>query len=322
MDRGLKKFAVGLAAGVVLLGGIAALVAWTRRAKVLAQLPEYAAGKDLQNLDWESEEPIAIQGYSGDAMEAGISPDGEFLLFNDRRKANKDMHWARRVDDRTYRYGGRVKNTVTPFVEGTPSFDAEGTLYFTTLKSYKKDKKSLYTAKFRAGEAIDPVPLEGDIYVAGRNEGLQSWISLDPDVSADGTLLFYSEGRFTPGVGFPYPFNIRGARKVDGRFVRGDDRILQNVNSDSLEYAPAISADGLELFFSRIGKVDGRPAFIGVFTARREATDAAFGKPERLMAVTGEVEAPSLSGDGRHLYYHRLDGGRFRVYRVTRKTPP
>ena len=36
------------------------------------------------------------------------------------------------------------------------------------------------------------------------------------------------------------------------------------------------------------------------------------------MAITGDVEAPVLSGDETGLYYHRMDGGVFNVYRVTK----
>ena len=161
-------------------------------------------------------------------------------------------------------------------------------------------------------------PVKGNIYI--RNIPQQgTWISLDPDISDDGSLLFYSEGRFSPGVGFPYPFNVRGAVRKGSGFTRVDDRILANVNTDSLEYAPAISANGLELFFTRISRVNGRPEMVGIYTARRKTVSEPFSRPEKIMAITGEVEAPVLSGDENRLYYHRMNNGAFRVYRVTRR---
>lgn len=286
----------------------------------LDQLPEYVPENDIQNHQWFNEEQIRILNYSGDAMEIGISPDGEYLLFNDRNKSNKDMHWSKRIDDRTYIYQGKVKNTVSKKVDGTPSFDGNENIYFTTLKTFFNSYKSIYVAKFRDGAALDPVPVKGNIYKENQNQPHRLWISLDPDISDDGKLLFYSEGRFDPRADFPYPFNVKGAKKVKGEFVKMDDRIFENINTDSLEYAPTISSDGLEIFFSRIGKVNGRSKMIGIFTARRKSTDEPFAIPEKIMAISGNVEAPVLSGDETKLYYHRMDRrGVFKVYRVTRK---
>lgn len=288
--------------------------------EVLAQMPEYRPQEDIPNHAWRNEEQLAIRGYAADAMELGISQDGRYLLFNDKNEPDKDMHWAERIDDTTYHYKGKVKNTVSSMVDGTPSFDALGNLYFTSLKSYPKDIRTIYTAEFKDGVALSPAHTEGDIYIDGQNKiGKEHWISLDPDVSDDGTFLFYSEGRFGHGVGFPYPFKVRGARKVDGKYVKMADRILANINTSNMEYAPAISSNGLELFFTRIGKVNGRPKVIGIFVAKRESVQEPFSGPEKIMAITGEVEAPVLSGDEKHLYYHRMDGGRFMAYRVTRK---
>ena len=286
----------------------------------LAQLPNHVPEAVIPNDEWSNEELIDIQGYSADAMEIGISPDGEYLLFNDRVKGNKDMHWATRIDDRTYRYQGRVENTVSEAVDGTPSFDSHGNLYFTTLKTFRENRKSIYKAVFRAGIAHDLRPVAGNIYVTGRDRPSKVWISLDPDISDDGSLLFYSEGCFDPRQGFPYPFNVRGAKKMNGEFVKLDDRILANINTDSLEYAPTISTDGLEIFFSRISKVDGRPKFVGIYTAKRKSRNEPFAKPQKIMAITGDVEAPVLSGDETKLYYHRMERGVFKVFRVTRKT--
>lgn len=323
MGRNMNQTSKMLFVVVCILAGVLAYACLQPKKgmlKALAQMPNYQPQLDSPNDEWHGEEPITILGYSADAMEIGISKDGRYLLFNDRNKPNKDMHWALRIDDRTYQYKGKVGNTVTPTVDGTPSFDAAGNLYFTTLKSYPRDLRTIYVAKFRDGEAIGPAPVPGDIYIKNPKRKADTfWVSLDPDISDDGSLLFYSEGSFSPKTPFPYPFKVRGAQRVKGRFVKMDDRILANINTRNMEYAPAISADGLELFFTRIGKVDGKPKFIGIFTAKRSSRNEPFSKPEKIMAITGDVEAPVLSGDEQHLYYHRKVNGRFKVYRVTRK---
>jgi len=286
--------------------------------ETLSRMPDYAPENDPRNLEWFNEERIDILDYPGEAMEVGISPDGEYLLFNDNRK-NKDMHWSSRIDDRTYRYRGKVVNTVSGSVDGTPCFDGGGTLFFTTLKTFPSNFQTLYSARFEKGAALSPVVVVGDIYRDNPKRVPRVWISLDPGISGDGRFLFYSEGRFGPRSGFPYPFNVRGAEKIDGRFVKMKDQVLENINTGNMEYAPAISSDGLELFFSRIGKVDGRLEMIGIFTARRASLREPFSRPERIMAITGDVEAPCLSGDESMLYYHRKERGKFKIYRVTRK---
>lgn len=287
--------------------------------EMLNQMPEYVPENDIPNHEWCNEERIDILDYRGHAMEIGISPDGSFLLFNDGKKPDKDMHWSERIDDRTYQYQGKVRHTVSDRVDGTPCFDGNGNIYFTTLKRYPQSLQTIFKSRFRDGVALNPLPIMGNIYIEGRNQPSKFWVSLDPDISDDGRLLFYSEGRFDPSIGVPYPFNLRGAVERNGEFVRLDDRLLENINTDSLEYAPAISSDGLEIFFSRIGKVNGRLKMVGIFTARRNSVHAPFAGPERIVAITGDVEAPVLSGDENRLYYHRMDRGVFRAYRVTRK---
>jgi hypothetical protein len=39
-------------------------------------------------------------------------------------------------------------------------------------------------------------------------------------------------------------------------------------------------------------------------------------------AIDGFVEAPTLSPDGRALYYHRLEADRFTIWRTERAPPP
>jgi hypothetical protein len=50
-------------------------------------------------------------------------------------------------------------------------------------------------------------------------------------------------------------------------------------------------------------------------------TDASspFGGTRKITAATGFVEAPTLSPDGKSLYYHKREGSLFVIYRVTRE---
>ncbi len=88
---------------------------------------------------------------------------------------------------------------------------------------------------------------------------------------------------------------------------------MKAVNCGKLNYAPATSADEREIFFTSVGS-EG-PATYG---AKRADTSLPFGEPQRIGAITGFAEAPTLSPDGKALYFHRKDAGWFVIYRITR----
>ena len=92
---------------------------------------------------------------------------------------------------------------------------------------------------------------------------------------------------------------------------------MASINTTDLEYAAAISSDGLELFFTRMTK--------GIFSrtltiehAVRKSLGEPYGRSRTIPAITGFVEAPTVTGDGKALYYHQKVDGTHRIYRVTR----
>ena len=93
--------------------------------------------------------------------------------------------------------------------------------------------------------------------------------------------------------------------------------MMRNVNTSALEYAPAVSKDLLELFYTAFDPARGSAEPV-IMRAARDNAGAPFGVPARVTGITGFVEAPTLSGDGRSLYYHKLENGRHAIYRVTR----
>jgi hypothetical protein len=94
---------------------------------------------------------------------------------------------------------------------------------------------------------------------------------------------------------------------------------LHAVNrAGALDYAAAVSADGLELFFTRAMPARGAHGLPAVYRASRARAAKPFGHVQRVGAITGYAEAPSLSADGTTLYYHQLAGATFRIMTVTR----
>jgi hypothetical protein len=134
-----------------------------------------------------------------------------------------------------------------------------------------------------------------------------------------GTTIYFNDGDFSGGNGFPNRDTIAIAVDSGSGFTRDPDSasIMANVNTAELEYAPCISSDGLELFFTRLVLSTLETA---IYRTTRTEIGMAFDLPQRVSAITGFVEGPTLSPDERSLYYHRRNttSGQFQIYRVTR----
>lgn len=90
--------------------------------------------------------------------------------------------------------------------------------------------------------------------------------------------------------------------------------LMAQINTAALEYAPAVSASQLELYFTRL---EGSATLI--YGATRRGVGEPFGAPIRIDAINGTLaEGPTLSPDEKSLYYHQSEGGRFVIYRVSR----
>jgi len=242
---------------------------------------------------------VAIRGYSGDAMEPFITRDGRWLLFNNRNDPRTDtnLHFAERVDDVTFDYRGELRGANSPALDGVASMDRDGNLYFVSTRSYAQTLSTLYRGRFRAGTVSNVELLPG---VSLRRPGM---LIFDAEIAPAGDVLFLVDGEFAGGPN-PKSADIAIAVREGAGFRR----------LPALEYAPSISVDLLELFFTRAGN----SLVPVIYRSGRKTLAEPFGAPERVAAISGSVEAPSLSGDGRSLYYHKLEGKRFVIYRVAR----
>ncbi len=247
-------------------------------------------------------------------MEPFITKDGRWLLFNNRNdpRINTNLHFAGRVDDLTFTYQGEIKGVNTAALEGVPSVDRLGNLFFISTRSYKETLSTLYLGRWNDGEA------SGVQLVAGISQRQPGMVTFDAEIAGDGKTLFIVDGRFTGGQ-VPETADIAIATRDGAIFQRlpPDSDILKSVNTAALEFAPAISEDLLELFFTRFNRSDGSTT-TAILRAARASTNASFGIPEQLSSISGFVEAPALSGDGRSLYYHKQEGKRFIILRVAR----
>ncbi len=259
--------------------------------------------------------PVAITGYADHAMEPFITRDGAALFFNSLNAGgDTNLHWASRVSDDEFAYQGEIGgvNGSPPHLDAVASMDLAGRFYYTSTRSYFVDWKTIYTGTYAGGAVTGLAVQEGDIYLG------PGWLVMDAEVSPDGEYLYYSQA-FFPGGTVPDACDILVARKDGALFnmVPGAASIMANVNrpGDSLEYAPSISADGLELFFTRYDPGSGDPR---ICRATRNSAADPFGTPALISAITGFAEAPSLSGDGKILYYHAKEGALHVIMMVTR----
>jgi hypothetical protein len=260
---------------------------------------------------------VSISGYSGSAMEPSITPDGQYLLFNTSNVAPgiPRLEFARRVDALTFTYGGEILGAGVNeegALSGTPSTDREGNLYFVSTRSYFETLSTIYVGHFSDGETT------GIHLVPGVSAPSPGFVDFDAAVSADGTTLLISVGDFRLGSP-PSSATIAMYRKTKGSFALSRDSatFLKAVNQvGALNYAPSISSDGLEIFFTAASPSIGVPP--SVYEAKRASTSEAFGTPERVSVITGFAEAPSLSVDGGTLYFHERVGSEFEIESLTR----
>ena len=128
---------------------------------------------------------------------------------------------------------------------------------------------------------------------------------MDAGISPDGQTLYISRAVIVPGAPAPTKSELLIARLKGGVFSVDPDstRILKNINTGDLQYAPAISADGLELFFTRATRTS-----VSILVATRTSVNDPFVEPLVLRALMGFVEAPSISLDRKEMFFHKNVG--------------
>jgi Tol biopolymer transport system component len=255
---------------------------------------------------------VTITGYTGDAMEPFISKDGQYLFFNNRNdpSVNTDLYYAARVDDQTFTFLGPIPGANSPDLDAVASLDTLGNFYFISTRSYSTSLSTVYSGQFSAAGVANATLVPGiSLLEAGK-------VNFDAEISADGQTLWFDDGDYSTGTLTAASIVI--AHQQGGTFVRlaNSASILAAVNTADLNYAPSISVDGLELFFTRAATASG--AMPAIYRTTRPDTQSPFAAPELVSGATGFVEAPSLSADGHLLYFHKLLNGTFVIYYLQR----
>jgi len=254
---------------------------------------------------------VEIIGYSDHAMEPFISPYGRYMFWNNLNRSaahpnvNTNLYWAERVgtNNALFQYRGQVQNTDTGGLEGVPTMAENGRFYFTN-SAMVRGNSTIVAGDFADGTVTNLAIVPGDFPV--RRPGCYT---LGPEVNRRNTNLYFVQ---VCGKGASKTMNLRMAERVGDGFRLAVVDLFRNVNSDNLDYAPAVSEDELELYFTR--KKPWQPPVI--MLATRSSIDLPFGLPKEIEAIKGFVEGPTILGD--RLYYHKKVGGRFVIENVER----
>ncbi len=271
-----------------------------------------------EDSEFRNERKVTITGYSSDAMEPFITKDNKYLLFNNNG-SNKDLFYAEYINDTTFAFKGEISGVNSAYVDATPSLDSAGRFFFMSTRELDSTFKTVFCGTFSQGTVSDVHRVEGSINIA-----LPYWINMGAAISHDGNFLFVSNAKFTSDGKFDFKGNIHlGIKSGTGfNLMNDEDKILANINtSEAAQYAPELSANGLELFYSQV-TVSSPPSF-SLCYAKRENVTAPFGKPIFITEPfkdnpNATVEAPTLSFDGKRLYYHKKEGNTFSIFMLER----
>ena len=141
---------------------------------------------------------------------------------------------------------------------------------------------------------------------------------MDAGISYYGDQLIYCNAFFNNCANAsPCKAALGVANKVNDSTFNKDPNttlLMANINDtvNYIVYAPALSKDGLELYYTRLLKNSVQTE---IMVATRTGTALPFINPTLLVGAPYIVpEAPTLSSDKNRMYYHRKNGGTFEIY--------
>lgn len=255
--------------------------------------------------------PVTVMGYEDNVMEPFLSRDGSVLFFNNLNapSENTNLHWCIKQNDTVFQYMGELRNVNTDDLEGVPSMDVDNNLYFVYTGDYEETLSTIYKGMFTSGNVNDVKLVSG---ISRRQAG---WVNFDVEVSNDGQTLYFVDGRFDADGG-PYESDLVMATKQEDGFVRlpNSEKIFENINTDALEYAAAISKDELEICFTRVAFPLNKNSSPKIYIATRNTKAEAFSNVVQLGNLTGFVEAGTYSPDDNTIYFHKRENGLFKLF--------
>ncbi|MBI5540205.1 MAG: T9SS type A sorting domain-containing protein [Bacteroidia bacterium] len=256
-----------------------------------------------------AEKLVTITGLTFDAMEPFISLDGNTLFFNSLNSGgNTNLYYATRINDTTFTYVGLVNGTYDSspnHLDAVASIDSTNNFFWTSLRSIP----NLYRGVYLGGNVNNISKVYGTCNIL-----TPGWIIMDAAINYQGNLLYYCNGYFGPTytecVGVPCEAKLGVAQKVnDSTFNKTiySDAIFSNVNDTNyIVYAPQVTKDGLELFYTRLLKGNYNTE---ICVSVRNTVSDIFSLPMVIYSSFGYFpEAATPTTDKQKIYYHKKNG--------------
>jgi len=279
---------------------------------------------DINNLQiypsFDSEIEVTISGLSFDAMEPFISPNGNYLFFNNLNDGiNTKLYYATKINDSTFNYVGELigtNQTVTPHLDAVADMDINGNFYWTSSRNYPAELNNLFRGTFIAGNVNDIERVQGNF-----NMNTPGWLIMDHGISLDGQHLYFNNARFDDAnCQGPCETTLGVAQKTNASTfttLSNSELILQNINdSNYIYYTPCISSDNPELYFTRYlkGQITSSTVF-EICVAVRSNSLSEFSIPRVLFSevISNLIEAPTLTVDKNIIYYHRKTTDSYKI---------
>ncbi len=186
--------------------------------------------------------------------------------------------------------------------------DINGNFYWTSTRNYPTELNNLFHGTFSAGNVNNIERVQGDF-----NMNSPGWLIMDHGISLDGQYLYFNNARFDDvNCQGPCETTLGVAQKINAstfNTLSNSASILQNINdSNYIYYAPCISSDNLELYFTRYlkGQITSATVF-EICVAVRSNSLSEFSIPRVLFSevISSLIEAPTLTVDKNVIYYHR-----------------
>lgn len=266
---------------------------------------------------YNSERLVTINGYTLDAMEPNLSTDGNAMFFNSLNNGlTTSLHYAAKVNDSVFNYVGLVpivNQTITPRLDAVASLDTANNFYWVSTRTWPTIIENIYRIHFLNVGYTNFGRVFGDFYINAPN-----WLIMDAAVNYYGDKLIYCNAWFNNcNGGAPCKASMGMAQKTnDSTFnkISNTNTVFASVNDTSnyIVYAPFLSKDELELYYTRLLK-NGTQTEIMVAT--RTSSNNAFGTPFLLIgspAIT--PEAPTLTSDKLKLYFHKKIGSTYKLF--------
>lgn len=263
---------------------------------------------------------VNINGLTHDAMEPFISPDGNYLFFNNINDGvDTKLFYATRLNDSTFASVSELTGTTQTaefYLDAVADMDTNDNFYWTSTRDYPAELDNLFYGVFDSGNVSGIERVRGDF-----NMNTPGWLIMDHGISLDGRFLYFNNARFDDqNCTGPCETRLGVAERVTVttfKTLPNSAAILQNINDDDyVYYAPCISSDNLELYYTRYLKgAITASTMLEICVAVRNKEGDSFSVPKVLFSetISDLIEAPTLTTDKNIIYYHKKIPGSHKI---------